>query len=71
METRSHHVLVVLFLINEVTIVNVTGVTDWESVGLIVGGQDHTWLYQDIQCQDLHCLDAHSALDIINFAVLD
>jgi len=42
-----------------------------ESVGLIVGGRDHTWPCQDIQCQYLLCLDAHPALDIINFAVLD
>jgi len=44
---------------------------DWESVGLIVGGRDHNWLCQDIRCQGLLCLDVHSALDIINFAVLD
>ena len=45
--------------------------SDWESIGLIIGGRDHNWLCQDIRCQGLLLLDAHSALGMINFAVLD
>jgi hypothetical protein len=44
---------------------------DWESVGRLVGDGITLGYVQDIQCQDLLYLGAHSALDIINFAVLD